>query len=315
MKEIIKENKSFINKIFIIIGFVLTALFLYKISNVLFILILSFFLTVLFSPFLNKLNKWKINDLIWIIIIFTWLLFIISLTMFLVIPLIVNQGIVLFNSIWNGFNSFIQIYQNSWIEGYWLPLIIEDFVKGLNIEVILNLIKENYVQISTFLWTFIKKFASGWIWIIFSFTSSLLNFVLIFLFTFFIVLERKKIREFFYAILPKDLSKYFYENENKIINMLNTWLKWQLILGMSMFSLTLIWLLILKLFWIHIPWIISLALISWFMEFIPFIWTTVSIFLALSISLWVWLKWFIGVLIVYLIIQQIEWNFLVPYIM
>lgn len=315
MKEIINENKSFIHKMLIIIWFVLIAMFLYKITSVLVIFVLSLFLTVLFSPFLNKLNKWKINDIIWIIIIFLWLVLVLALIIFLVVPLIVNQGIVLFTSISDWFNNLIQIYQKSWIEWFWLPPIIENFAKSLNLEIILNLIKENYVQISTFLWTLLKNFATGWIWIIFSFTSSIFNFILVFLFTFFIVLERKNIREVFYAILPKNLSKYFYEHEDKVIHILNVWLKWQLILWTSMFFLTLIWLLILKIFWIHIPWIISLALISWFMEFIPFVWTFVSIFLALSISLWVWLNWFIGVLIVYLIIQQIEWNFLVPFIM
>ena len=111
------------------------------------------------------------------------------------------------------------------------------------------------------------------------------------------------------------LSKYFYNNENKVTKVLSEWLKWQLILSICMFFLTLIWLLILKLFWINIDWILTLSLIAWFMEFMPYIWTFISFFLAISISLWIWIDAFIGVLIIYLIIQQIEWNFLVPYIM
>jgi hypothetical protein len=48
---------------------------------------------------------------------------------------------------------------------------------------------------------------------------------MILLFTFFIVLERKTLRSFFYAILPLNVSKYIYENEKKVIDTLFVWLK------------------------------------------------------------------------------------------
>jgi predicted PurR-regulated permease PerM len=115
--------------------------------------------------------------------------------------------------------------------------------------------------------------------------------------------------------LPLNVSKYIYENEKKVIDTLFVWLKWQLILWISMFFITLIWLLILKIFWINIPNIFTLALIAWFMEFIPYIWTIVSFFLAITLSLTVWWKAIVWVIILYLIIQQIEWNILVPFVM
>lgn len=309
------EYKSFITKIIIILWFIVSILFLYKISNVIIILILSLFLSILFSPLLNKLNKWKINDLIWIIIIFLLLCFVIALIVFLIIPLIVNQSIILLTLITDYTSSLLEIYNKSWIEWFWLPLIVQNFIKNLNVEQILVLIQQNSSEISIFLWTNIKNIITGWAWIIFSVTSSLLNFILVFLFTFFITLERKKIRNLFYAILPEKISVYIYNNEKKVTNILSVWLKWQLLLGVSMFLLTSTWLLILKILWLNINWIFTLALISFFMEFIPYIWTFVSFFLALSISIWSWIDAFIWVLILYLIIQQIEWNFLVPYIM
>lgn len=309
------EYNYFIKKVLTVLWLWILAFFLYKISSVLVILWLSLFLCVIFSPFLNKLNKWKISDLFWIILIFLILLLIVSLIIFLIIPLIVNQSIILFSWISNSTNNLLDIYKTSGIEWFWLPLIVENFINNLNIEQVLTLVKENSKEISWFVWTNVKNFITSGAWIIFSVGSSLFNFVMMFLFTFFIVLERKNIREIFYAILPKKLSEYVYDNEDEVTDILKVWLKWQLILGICMFFLTLIWLLILKIFWIHISWILSLALIAWFMEFIPFVWTFISMFLALSISLWAWLNAFIGVLIVYLIIQQIEWNFLVPYIM
>ena len=309
------EYRYFIKKVITVIWLLILVWFLYKISSILVLLVLSLFLSVLFSPFLNKLNKWKINDLIWIILIFTWLFIVVALIIFLIVPLIVNQFLVLVTWVTDGANNLLDIYNTSWIHWFWLPPIVENFINSLNIEQVLTLIKDNSKEISSFLWSNLKTFITSGAWVIFSVGSWVFNFVLLFLFTIFIVLERKNARQVFYAVLPKKLSEYVYDNEKEVIHILTEWLKWQLILGIAMFFLTLFWLLILKLFWIHINWILSLALIALFMEFIPFIWTFISMFLALSISLWTWLSGFIWVLIVYLIIQQIEWNFLVPYIM
>lgn len=309
------EYSYFVKKVLTVIWLLILVWFFYNISNILVLLILSLFLSVLFSPLLNKLNKWKINDLIWIIMIFTWLLLVVALIMFLIVPLIVNQFLVFITWITDSVNNLLNIYNTYWIHWFWLPLIVENFINNLNIEQVLTLIKENSTQISSFLWSNLKTFITSGAWVIFSVGSWVFNFVLLFLFTIFIVLERKNARQVFYAVLPKKLSEYIFDNEKDVTHILTVWLKWQLILGIAMFFLTLFWLLILKIFWIHINWILSLALIALFMEFIPFLWTFISMFLALSISLWTWLNGFIGVLIVYLIIQQIEWNFLVPYIM
>ncbi len=309
------EYKYFVKKVITIIWLLLLVLFLYKISNILVLLILSLFLSVLFSPLLNKLNKWKINDLIWIILIFLWLFLVVALIIFLIVPLIVNQFLVLVNWVTAEANNLLDIYNKSWIHWFWLPPIVETFINSLNIEQVLTLIKENSTQISSFIWWNLKNFITSWAWVIFSVGSGLFNIVLLFLFTLFIVLERKNVRQVFYAILPKKFSEYIFDNEDEVTDILKEWLKWQLILWICMFFLTLFWLLVLKLFWIDINWILSLALIALFMEFIPFLWTFISMFLALSISLWSWVDGFIGVLIVYLIIQQIEWNFLVPYVM
>lgn len=309
------EYKYFIKKVLTVIWLLILVWFLYNISSIIVLLILSLFLCMLFSPLLNKLNKWKISDLFWIILIFLGLILVVSLIIFLIVPLIVNQFLVLVNWTTDSANNLLEIYNKSGIHWFWLPPIVENFINNLNIEQVLTLVRENSKEISSFIWTNLKSFITNGAWIIFSVGSWLFNFVLLFLFIIFIVLERKSVRQVFYAVLPKKLSEYVFDNEKEVIHILTVWLKWQLILWIAMFFLTLTWLLILKIFWIHVNWILSLALIALFMEFIPFLWTFISMLLALSISLWAWLNGFIGVLIVYLIIQQIEWNFLVPFIM
>jgi predicted PurR-regulated permease PerM len=43
--------------------------------------------------------------------------------------------------------------------------------------------------------------------------------------TFFIILERHEIKNFFYEIIPNDASKYLKKREDNIIDSLYDWLK------------------------------------------------------------------------------------------
>lgn len=319
MKEIFSnwwDFKNFFLKILMILWIIIWILFLYKIAGIIFILFFSVFLSMLFSPFLNKLNRWKISDIVWLILIF-FIIFVISLILFFsIIPIIINQSLNIFNILSNQLNLLKNIYDVSWIEWFWLPNFIENIIKSnLDINQIIIYLKENISTISKFIWNNLSSFITSWAWIIYGVWSAIFNFIMILLFTFFIVLERKNLRNFFYAIMPLKISKYIHNNEKEVINTLSIWLKWQIILWISMFFITLIWLLTLKIFWINIPNIFTLALIAWFMEFIPFIWTLISFFLAITLSITVWWKAIIWIVILYLIIQQIEWNVLVPFVM
>jgi len=51
------------------------------------------------------------------------------------------------------------------------------------------------------------------------------------------------------------------------------------------------------------------------MEFVPYLWPILALIPALAIAVWLWVNPFFIVLLLYIIIQQIENNFLVPYIM
>ncbi len=309
------EYKNFINKLVIIALFVWFLYLAYSVLNILFILFFSCFLVVLFSPFLNKLNKYKINDFFWILIIFLIILMLVSIIAFSVIPLIVSQTSNFYEFLSNSINDWLKTYRNNGLEGFWLPPFLSNILWQFNLERILSLLNENLSQISSFFWNNFKSILSNWAWIITWFTSWVFTFFMVIIFTFFIALERTKIKNFFYKIIPSHIWKKIKNSEWEVKTTLWVWLKWQLILSCFMFFITLISLWILSLFWIEIEGIFTLALIAGFMEFIPYIWTFISIFIALIISLWSWIDAFIAVLIIYLIIQQIEWNILVPYVM
>lgn len=103
--------------------------------------------------------------------------------------------------------------------------------------------------------------------------------------------------------------------EEKIVWSMYEWLKWQMILWISIFFIVFIVLNILKLFWIDMWSVFTLALIAWLMEFIPYLWPILALLPALAIAAWISVKAVIVILIIYIIIQQIENNLLVPYVM
>jgi predicted PurR-regulated permease PerM len=116
----------------------------------------------------------------------------------------------------------------------------------------------------------------------------------------------------------------FARNSEKLENVLHrlyhrlwAWLKWQLILCISIWVMAWVGLLLLDwVFGIALPNKLSLALIAGLTEFIPYLWPLLWMIPALLI--WVtefgwW--WFVAVLTLYILIQQVEWNVLVPLVM
>jgi len=310
-----KENKDFIIKLIIIVLFIALLFLVYNILNIIVLLFVSLFLNILFSPILNKLNKYKIWDAIWIILIYLVIIIFVIVMFFAIVPIFINQISVLINLTSEFINNTISVYNSKWLSWLGLPWFINWFLETIDLSEILNSIKNNIWEISSFVSKNLKNFLTSWAWIFFSITNVLMNFVLVFIFTFFIALERRKIREFFYKIIPENFSYYILSKEEKIVNTLFNWLKSQLILWISIFIITFLWLLFIRIFWVKIDEIFTLALIAWMMEFVPYIWPFIALLPALAIALWLWWEATIIILILYIAIQQLENNLLVPYIM
>lgn len=312
-----KEDNNFLSKLIIISLFVALLYFLYNIINIIVILFFALFLNIVFAPFLNKFNEWKIKDWLWILIIYSVILFFILVVFFSIVPIFITQTGILIESIGNFVNKEYDLYvsANNNIEVLNLPHFLNWILINLDLDQIFASLKENISWISTFVANNLKNFLTNWAWVIFSITWFLANFVLVFVFTFFIALERKEIKWFFYKIIPHRFSKKIRKKEYEIVGTLYSWLKWQIILCFSIFTATLLWLLFIRLFGVKIDDFFSLALIAWLMEFVPYIWPFISILPAIAIALWLWYEAVFIILILYIIIQQLENNVLVPYIM
>ena len=65
--------------------------------------------------------------------------------------------------------------------------------------------------------------------------STIFSILTTFVFAFFLALNRKAVRNFFYDILPINVSKYIESREDPIMWTLASWLRGQVILSITVF--------------------------------------------------------------------------------
>lgn len=134
--------------------------------------------------------------------------------------------------------------------------------------------------------------------------------------TFFIIIERNSIGQLFLNLTPNHLEGYIRKMYKKIQLVCISWIKATAILSFSIFALTYIGIsLVEMIFGFKTESTFTLAIISGIMEFIPYIGPILSVIPAMIIGLGISWETTIILLIVYIIIQQTENNFLVPYVM
>lgn len=323
IKKLVKDDREeylkFSIKFLIVIIILSIICFLYLQINILKILFFSSFLLVLFSSFLNKMNKIKIPDILWIFVIYFFFILFILISFFAIIPIFVEQTYNLVNFFANKFELLEQTYISWWIDWLWLNNTILKyflpFIENINLETLLNSLKDNFASISQFIASNLWSIASSSTWFVMSVWNMLFQIAMIFVFNFFMVLERKNIKKFFYDIIPNNVSKYLSSREDKIVLSLYEWLKWQFLLAIIMFFIVFISLTILSFFGIDLENNFTLAIIAGLMEFIPYLWPILALLPALAIALGLWLNTALIILWLYLLIQWVENNILVPYIM
>ncbi len=323
IKKILKnwseEYMKFSVKFLILLSILSVIWFLYMQLNILKIIFFASFLLVLFSPFLNKMNKRNIPDVLWIAIIYMFFILFLLISFFAIIPIFVKQTYMLIEFLSWSIENLALAYKSWWIEWLWLPPFMLKYFspifQNIDLNTLLTALQNNFATIGQFIAKNLWNIASTSTWFVLSVWNLIFQVGMVFVFNFFMVLERKNIKKFFYDIIPWEVSKYLSSREEKIVSSLYEWLKWQFLLWIIIFTMVFIVLNILKLFWIDLENIFTLALIAWLMEFIPYLWPILALLPALAIAAWLSIKAVIVILIIYFIIQWIENNILVPYIM
>lgn len=309
------DISAFIRKLLVLTGFCIILALIYEIRDILSVFVFAGFLVVLFSPILNALNRKGISDLIGIIIIFFGLLIFFAIVLGAILPIFAEQIVALISSINHGITDLIHTYQSGGIEAFHLPGFIANYLRSFNLTTVFNFIQNNISSIGNIVTGSAQRIAESSANILSSVSGGIFQMIMVMIFTFFVALERSNIRFFLHSILPRKMTEYLISREKQISKSLSAWIRGQMLLGLSIFALTLVGLLVLKLFGIHMSNIFTLALIAGLMEFIPYIGPFIALLPALAIAGGMGFSAVIAIFILYILIQQCENNIFVPWIM
>lgn len=315
-----KEIEIWIKKIISLGIIAIICYIIYLTQNIISMLVISGFLTLLITPLVEKWKKHKIPEWITICFVYICIIFLVVVVFAAIIPIIINYLVSITTQIIEWSKNAQEIFLQKWIAGFNLPHWMEKWINFIfderNINTLIDLIKQNAWTIQKFLTTQLSSITSGSVSIVSTIGSTITNWFMIGIITFFMILERNSIWEVFLNLTPEKYEDYFRRIYKKIQIVCISWIRATAILGFSIFAMTYIGLTIAELiFGFNTESKFTLALISGIMEFIPYIGPILSVIPAIIIGLGIGVEPAIVMLILYIIIQQSENNFLVPYIM
>ncbi len=326
------EITLWLKKIGVLLVIVGILYIVYTLSSLLLIVIIAGFITILITPLAEKGEKYGIPawmSLLWvyIIIFFLW-----SIVIGTLIPIVIDYVTNTVNIITSWVNTAQSVYLREGLSGFHFHPYIEKSIRLIfweaNIEHTLDIIKQNAGNIQSVVTTQIWSLTTGSISIVSAVGGVVANWAIIAIMTFLMVLERRKIGSFLLSLAPAHADVYLKSHYRSVQNVCNSWIKATLILSISIFVVTYLWLSLLE-FTLNTQFIqnllqiepfqienkFSLALIGGIMEFIPYIWPLIALIPAAIIGLGISWEIALAITLLYLIIQRIENDFLVPYVM
>jgi len=295
--------------------------------SVLYMILTSLIIALSMEWIIWLFEKWvKIRSLAVIISYILLIIFIISWVI-LIVPFLISQITYLIEWISNIIWSLkVFITTNTWPDAIsqigWLPSFAQDYLLEHRWELNINWTEVQSALLSslnTLLDTSVSylKQLSSWVFsFIGSFFSVLWELLIIFTLSVFFSIEKNYIINLITKCFSKTRRVLAQKKVERIYTQLSAWLKARLLLSLILALIFWICLWILNLFWVEIPNIFTLSVITWLLDIIPYIWPCIAaipILLLAFIHNWFWamiLVWF-----VFLIIQLVENYIIVPVLM
>jgi len=140
--------------------------------------------------------------------------------------------------------------------------------------------------------------------------GTILTLLIVFVFTFYLTIEEDGVKKFVRSVAPIAYQPYLVQKTNHIQKKMGSWLRGQLLLMLIIGLLA-----FMGLFLLQVPYALVLGVFAGLVEFIPFLGPLIAavpaIFFAWTDSPWK----AVGVIILYLVLQQIENQAIVPKLM
>ena len=267
-------------------------LFLWLIRDIVAMFLVALLLAALIDPFADMFVKVKIPRGIAVLILYVILGTLVSLISILVIPVVIEQSIQLVTNLSVYFKDAAE-----WVGKFQTYSMEHGF--GQNIESSIQSFQQSFSSSFSSLFTTIQGFFGG-----------IISLFIILVLTFYMVVEENSARKYFKHLAPVEYQPFISQILVKMKQKIGAWLRGQIILGLIIGVAVYIGL---KL--IGVEYALLLALIAGIMEIIPFVGPIIALVPAVIIGFAQSPLIGVLVLVLYIIIQQIENNILVPKIM
>jgi len=275
-----------------IIGVVLILLFVWLVRDILLVVFVSVLFASLVEPLVDFLETKKIPRAVGVILLYLLCVLVILVIMRLLIPPIVQQIsnlIVDFPNFWQQLVSNVTEFKDfSASQGF-----LDNINQGL------QGVQQNLMV------------AAGVIYgLIIAFFRNVFYFFLILVITFYLVVQRDALSKVLKTASPLRYHNYLDDLAKRIQKKIGSWARGQLLLGCIMATLA-----FLGLLFIMPKYALVLALLVGVAELIPYMGSTLGSIPAVFLGFTIGFGHGLAVIILYIVIQQLEHNLIVPQVM
>lgn len=288
-RQLIDLSILSIIKFFLVI---LILFFLYMIKEVLAILFVSLIFASAVDPWVDKMQNYKLPRWLGILLIYIVFFSVIFLAVFALIPPFVEQSGQLAKNFPGYFTKIVDTYEG--LKTFSLEHgVLDNLNQGI------SALKDNLSSAVG------SVFSS-----VFAIFGGIISFFVILVMTFYMTVEESAMKRSLSFVLPDKYQPFTLQLINKVQKKIGDWLKGQLVLSLIIGLMSYVGLLILG-----VNYALILALVAAIGEFIPYIGPFISAVPAILLAFTQSPVKALLVLILYVIIQQLENNLLVPKVM
>ncbi len=263
--------------------------FLFVIRDILAILFVALLLSSALSPWVSALERGKVPRPLGILLIYFCMIGICALALVLIIPPMVNEY------------SELALRMPEYVDR--MTLVLNQISPNVDLvqelKHLATLAQSSFLPVARDLFSRLLTLIGG-----------IVTFFLVFVVTFYMIIEESVIRKAIHSVTPAHSQPYIDELIAKIQKKIGRWLRCQIILSCIIFSIAFFGLTLL-----HVEYALILAFIAGLTEFMPVIGPILgsipALFIAFNqspiLALWV--------LVLYIVMQRVENDFLVPRVM
>lgn len=286
------------NTILRVILFIVLGFLLFKIKDILFLLLVSIVIATFIDAVADKLKKYKIPRTLTVITVFVFLIIGLAALVYAVVP-------TLFNELTHALNSLSKYIPQDKLQTIIDPNLIKNidsFVKTIGGEVPVS-------QVASSTKALITSVSGAFYGIVQTLFGSLANLVLIFVLSFYLSIQEGGIEGFLKLVIPIKYENYVVGLWHRSSRKIALWMRGQMLLALLIAVITFAVLSLL-----NVPYALILSLLTLVCELIPFGMIFATIPASLAGFSFGGVELGLIVILFYFLLQQLEGYVLVPLI-